>query len=302
MTTQGERTPTPGEGLNGQAGRRTGGAAGAGAELAGGDAAGTEQDLTGGRSPGRTGGRNRRLTARRAVGWVVVVGVVAAGGWIITRPMPGDYIPGLGPSSKDASRTPPVVGAPPPRTDPEGLVADAYFPPQRPIEAGAYKARRNGIRQGENCTEVLQDRTQELLRDSGCQAYLTLSFTGQDRPVLSSVTVLRFGDQAAAVKAAETLRGKPGALAFILPDASAAPVAPSGAPKAAVEPRVAAVGHYVTVTNSRLSDARTPGAGASPVPSAPVAVPSGPAPSNEQILDEANRALSYAAGAPFVWM
>ncbi|MFJ3219882.1 hypothetical protein ACIPLC_28695 [Kitasatospora sp. NPDC086801] len=285
MTTQGERTPTPGEGQDGQAGRRTGGAAGAG----------------GGLSGSRVGGRGRRLTARRAVSWVVVVGVVAAGGWIITRPMPGDYIPGLGPSTKDAAGTPPVVGAPPPRTDPEGLNADTFFPPQRPVEVGAYKARRNGIRQGDNCTEVLQDRTQELLRDTGCQAYLTVSFTGQDRPVLSSVTVLRFGDQAAAVRAADTLRGKPGALAFILPDANAAPAPSSGAPKAAGEPRVEAVGHYVTVTNSRLGEARAPGPSTG-APSTPAPGSSGQAPSTEQTLEEATRALSYAVGAPFVWM
>ncbi|MFJ4592133.1 MULTISPECIES: hypothetical protein [unclassified Kitasatospora] len=283
MTTQGERTPTPGEGQNGQAVRRTGGApAGAGTDLIG----------------GRGGGRGRRLTARRAVGWVVVVGVVAAGGWIITRPMPGDYIPGLGPSTKDAARTPPVVGTPPPHTDSEGLNADSLFPAQRPVEAAGYKARRGAIRQGENCAEVLQDRTQELFRDSGCHAYLIVSFSGVDRPVLSSVTVLRFGDQAAATRAADTLRGKPGALAFILPDANTAPAPSSGAPKSA-EPRVEAVGHYVTVTGSRLSEARTPGPGA---PSTPAATSSGPAPSAEQTLEEATRALSYAAGAPFVWM
>ncbi|MEV7939977.1 hypothetical protein AB0O82_28075 [Kitasatospora sp. NPDC088264] len=283
MTTQGERTPTPGEGQNGQAVRRTGGApAGAGTDLIG----------------GRGGGRGRRLTARRAVGWVVVVGVVAAGGWIITRPMPGDYIPGLGPSTKDAARTPPVVGTPPPHTDSEGLNADSLFPAQRPVEAAGYKARRGAIRQGENCAEVLQDRTQELFRDSGCHAYLIVSFSGVDRPVLSSVTVLRFGDQAAATRAADTLRGKPGALAFILPDANTAPSPSSGAPKSA-EPRVEAVGHYVTVTGSRLSEARTPGPGA---PSTPAATSSGPAPSAEQTLEEATRALSYAAGAPFVWM
>ncbi|MQS11016.1 hypothetical protein F7Q99_01640 [Streptomyces kaniharaensis] len=276
MTTQGERTPTPGEGQEGQAGQRFGGGAGA--------------------------YWGRRLTARRVVGWTVVVGVVVAGGWIITRPTPGDFIPGLGPSSKDATKTPPVVGAPPPRTDPEALNVETYFPSQRLIEMGAYKGRRNGVRRGENCVEAQQDRGQELLKNSGCQAYLTVSFTGQDKPVLSSVTVLRFADQAAAVKAADALKAKPGALAFILPDANEAPAPAAGsAAKPGTEPRVEAVGHYVTVTSSRLPESPTH------APSAPASTPATPAasataPTPEQVLDEATRAVSYSAGSQFVWM
>ncbi|MER6302301.1 hypothetical protein ABT247_22450 [Kitasatospora sp. NPDC001539] len=285
MTTQGERTPTPGEGQDGRAGQRTG----VGAGPAGATAAAVAERR-----------RGRRLTGRRAVGWVVMVGVVAAGGWIITRPMPGDYIPGLGPSSKDAARTPPVVGPPPPSTDPEGLNADNLFPAQRPLEAAGYKARRNGIRQGENCAEVLQDRTQELFRESGCQAYLTVSFTGVDRPVLSSVTLLRFADQASAAKAADALRAKPGAVAFILADASAAP-APSASAKAPGEARVEAVGHYVTVTSSRAADGR-PGSAGTGAATAPVPAPTASGAGGEQNLDEVTRALSNAVGQPFMWM
>ncbi|MBV2153146.1 hypothetical protein [Kitasatospora sp. SUK 42] len=292
MTTQGERTPIPGEGQNGQngqagqaeqagqAGQRTGGGAGA--------TGGTERR------------RGRRLSGRRAVGWVVMVGVVAAGGWIITQPTPGDYIPGLGPSKKDASKTPPVVGAPPPPTDPAALNADNLFPAQRPVEAAGYKARRGGIRQGEKCDEVLQDGTQELLKDSGCQAYLIVSFTGVDRPVLSSVTLLRFADQTSAAKATDALRAKPGAVAFILADASTAP-AQSGGAKPGGE-RVEAVGRYVTVTSSRAGDGRpagTPASGGATAPSSPAPSTSG---GGEPNLDEATRALSYAAGQPFVWM
>ncbi|MFJ6621781.1 hypothetical protein ACIQOW_29920 [Kitasatospora sp. NPDC091335] len=283
MTTQGERTPTPGEGRDGRAGQRVGGGAG---------------------TDGGTGRRRgRRLTARRAVGWVAVVGVVTAGGWIITRPMPGDYIPGLGPSTKDSEKTPRVVGAPPPPTDPGALNVDNLFPAQRPVEVGAYKARRNGVRQGENCVEVLQDRAQDPLKDSGCQAYLTVSFTGQDRPVLSSVTLLRFPDQASAAKAADALRAKPGAVAFILADASTAPAQAAGA-KAGGEPRIEAVGHYVTVTSSRPGDGRPAGSatGGTGAPTTPVTAPTGTGPGSEQNLDEATRALSYAAGSPFVWM
>ncbi|MFJ8623150.1 hypothetical protein ACIRD3_09890 [Kitasatospora sp. NPDC093550] len=307
MTTQGERTPTPGEGREGQAGQRTGGGAGARGASAGGAGA-TGAGVTGGDATGAgvgTGRRPvRRLSGRRAAGWVVVVGVVAVGGWIITRPMPGDYIPGLGPSSKDATKAPRVVGTPPPRIDTEGLNVDDYFPAQRLVEVGTFKARRNGVRQGENCAEVLQDRAQDPLKDSGCQAYLTVSFSGQDRPVLSSVTLLRFADQTAAAKAADALRAKPGSVAFILADASTAPAQAAGA-KPGGDPRVEAVGHYVTVTSSRTGDGRPPGTTPSVTgtPTAPTPTPSGTAaPSTEQTLDEATRAISYAVGSPFVWM
>ncbi|MGW7586570.1 hypothetical protein ACWGKU_39620 [Kitasatospora sp. NPDC054768] len=284
MTTQGERTPTPGEGREGRAEQRVGGDAG----------------TDGG--TGRT--RGRRLTVRRTAGWIVVVGVVAAGGWIITRPMPGDYIPGLGPSSKDATATPKVVGAPPPRTDPEALNVDNLFPAQRPVEVGAFKARRNGVRQGENCAEVLQDRAQDPLKDTGCQSYLTVSFSGQDRPVLSSVTLLRFPDQPSAARAADALRAKPGAVAFILADTTTAPTQPPGGARTGGEPRIEAVGHYVTVTSSRSGDGRpaTTTPGSTGAPATPLPGATGTAPSSEQTLDEATRALSYAAGSPFAWM
>ncbi|MER7706961.1 hypothetical protein ABTX81_29185 [Kitasatospora sp. NPDC097605] len=250
------------------------------------------------------------MTARRVVGWIAVVGVVAAGGWIVTRPTPGDYIPGLGPSSREASKTPPIVGDAQPRTvaDPEALDVDAHFPAQRVVESGTYKGKRSGVRRGENCTEVLQDRTLELLREAGCKGYLGVSFTAQDKPVLSSVTLLRFADAPTAAKAAESLRGKPGSVAFILPDASAAPALPAALARPATEPRVELVGHYVTVTSSRPADAH-PGAGTaggSPSPSgpsvSPLPVPSPSAANLDQLLEEATRAISFTAGAPFVWM
>ncbi|MFE4976841.1 hypothetical protein ACFRAR_32655 [Kitasatospora sp. NPDC056651] len=285
MTTQGERTQTPGEARDDRAEQRTGGGA---------DARGAK-------------GRGRRLTARRAAGWIVVVGVVAAGGWIITRPMPGDYIPGLGPSSKDNAGTPPVVGAAPPPTDPGALNVDTLFPAQRAVEVGAYKGRRNGVRQGENCAEVLQDRAQDPLKDGGCQAYLTVSFTGVDRPVLSNVTLLRFADQATAARAADALRARPGAVAFILADTNFAPAQAAGSAKPGGEPRIEAVGHYVTVTSSRPGDARPASAAATTpavggTPAAPPPQTTGTGGGTEQELDEATRALSYAAGTPFVWM
>ncbi|MFF2662533.1 hypothetical protein ACFVUH_34875 [Kitasatospora sp. NPDC058032] len=254
------------------------------------------------------------MTTRRVVGWITVAGVVAAGGWIVTRPTPGDYIPGLGPSSKEASKTPPIVGDPPPRTvaDPEALDVDVYFPAQRVVESGGYKGKRSGVRRGENCTEVLQDRTLELLREAGCKGYLGVSFTAQEKPVLSSITLLRFADAPAAARAAESLRAKPGSVAFILPDASTAPALPAAAARPATEARVELVGHYVTVTSSRPADAH-PGFGTatasgtgSPSPSgspvSPLPVPSMSAANLDQLLDEATRAISFTAGAPFVWM
>ncbi|MEK2491005.1 hypothetical protein WN990_15735 [Kitasatospora purpeofusca] len=267
--------------------------------------------------------RPRRVTARRVVGWVTVVGVVAAGGWIVTRPTPGDYIPGLGPSSKEASKTPPIVGDPPQRTvvDPEALDVEAYFPAQRIVESGSYKGKRSGVRRGDNCTEVLQDRTLDLLREAGCKGYLAVSFTAQDRPVLSSVTLLRFTEAPAAARAVEALRARSGAVAFILPDASAAPALAAGQARPAIEPRVELVGHYVTVSSSRPAEmypggaaapATTPAApgtgtasptvGAPVPPASPLPVPSASTPGLDQLLDEATRAVSHSAGAPFVWM
>ncbi|SDT81983.1 hypothetical protein SAMN05216371_6914 [Streptomyces sp. TLI_053] len=280
--------------------------------------------------------RPRRVTARRVVGWITVVGVVAAGGWIVTRPTPGDYIPGLGPSSKEQSKTPPIVGDPPQRTlvDPEALDVEAYFPAQRIVESGSYKGKRSGVRRGDNCTEVLQDRTLELLREPGCKGYLAVSFTAQDRPVLSSVTLLRFTDAAAAARAVEALHAKSGSVAFILPDASAAPALPAGSARPAIEPRVELVGHYVTVASSRPAEMYPGGVAAPPAPTpvpttapgtavpgapsgtasappaggpsvppvSPLPVPSASTPGLDQLLDEATRAVSHSAGVPFVWM
>ncbi|KOV09848.1 hypothetical protein ADK60_39795 [Streptomyces sp. XY431] len=264
------------------------------------------------------------MTARRVVGWITVVGVVAAGGWIVTRPTPGDYIPGLGPSSKEASKTPPIVGDPPQRTlvDPEALDVEAYFPAQRIVESGSYKGKRSGVRRGDNCTEVLQDRTLDLLREAGCKGYLAVSFSAQDRPVLSSVTLLRFTDAPTAARAAEALRAKSGTVAFILPDASAAPALPAGLARPAIEPRVELVGHYVTVASSRPAEMYPGGGAAAPAaapsvpgtgtasptvgapvpPASPLPVPSASTAGLDQLLDEATRAVSHSAGAPFVWM
>ncbi|MGW6918447.1 hypothetical protein ACWGB8_32220 [Kitasatospora sp. NPDC054939] len=287
MTTQGERTPPP-----------------------------ADQDTDEPSGAYRTY-RRSRLGPRKAVAWMLVVGVVAAGGWIITRPHPGDWIPGLGPSSKEAARTPPVLGTPPPRTvtDTESFDVDSYFPAQRAVEAGGYKGKRSGARQGQDCAETLHEDAKELLKDLRCQGYLSVSFSGVEKPVLSSVTVLRFADEGAAAKAAAALRAKPGALQFILPDAKPAPAPTTGAtPKPGTAPRVDAVRHYVTVASSRSAEPAaapvpaptTPAGTAGATPGAPAATgqavpPTASASPFEQLLDEATRVLSYTAGVPFAW-
>ncbi|MFE4605015.1 hypothetical protein ACFRKE_29615 [Kitasatospora indigofera] len=290
------------------------------------------------RTPEGRAARARHATRglpARALGWCVVVAVVAGGGWIVSRPHPGDWIPGLGPSSADAAKTPPVVGnpLPPSGTDQEGLTADRYFPAQRAVEMGAYKGRRNGARQGQDCAETLQTREPDPLQGSGCQGYVTVSFSAVDQPaLLSSVTVLRFPDDASAAKAAQALRAGHGpaeALVFILPDASAAvvPASATGRPVDPAKPadpgKVEAVGHFLTVTVSRFAESRTAAPSPSPSPSptasgaagtpeAPPApattgatasgTPSAPAgPSQAQLLDLATRAVSFAAGAQFIW-
>ena len=236
-----------------------------------------------------------------------MVAVVAGVGWIVSRPQPGDWIPGLGPSSADATKTPPVLGnpVPPTVTDPEGLTADRYFPAQRTIEADGYKGKRLGVRQGQDCAEALQDRAVDPLHDSGCQGFIAVSFTGVDQPVYSSITVLRFPDEASAEKAAQALRpqdGTPGAIAFILPDASAAPAPVAGA-HALRPPRVAAVGHYLTVTASRLAETHTaaPATSAPGTPGGATASPAAAPTVSEGQLDAATRAISYAAASQFIW-
>ncbi len=46
----------------------------------------------------------------------------------------------------------------------------------------------------------------------------------------------------------------------------------------------------------------SPTVGAPVPPASPLPVPSASTPGLDQLLDEATRAVSYGAGAPFVWM
>jgi hypothetical protein len=207
--------------------------------------------------------------------------VLGAGGFVVSSPHPGDWLPGLGPSSKDKQLV--VVGSPAPTsaTDPVPFTVDGYFPAAKPIEVNNYRGKRSGGRQGNDCAETLRDPAKNVLKDSGCQGYLAVSFSRADGKVLTSVTVLRFADEQQAAKAAALVNGQPGLFTFVLPDSSIA--TPSAAPggKADLPPRVEAVRHYLTVTSSRFADGHPP-TGA-----------------DDPDLNEATRAASYTAGAAF---
>jgi len=227
---------------------------------------------------------------RRVLVWCALAAVAAGGSWVVARPDPGELI-GLGRTSADATKTVPAVGASPsqPLTEIQAFTAERYFPVQRGIEQDAFKARRTAARQGGDCAETLLDRAQDVLHQAGCQGYVSVGFTSLDQKVVSSVTVLRFADEAAAGKAWQTLQGKPEALAFVLSDAAPIPTtAPSTSPPNSAKPltasQVKAVGHYVTVTTSRYLDLRT--ATATP----------------DTLLNDATRAVSFTAGSPFLWM
>ncbi|TQF01476.1 hypothetical protein E6W39_03465 [Kitasatospora acidiphila] len=230
---------------------------------------------------GARGGSKRRIVA-----WCGAIAVLGAGGWVVSRPHPGDLLPGLGSTSQDVSV---VVGSPAPSsaTDPNPFDVNRYFPQSKPVEVNNYKGKRSGARQSGDCNEVLQDAAKKLLKDAGCQGYMAVSISRGDTRVLTSVTVLRFADDGAAAKAAELLAGQGAVVRFVLPDATFAGT-PSPAPGAAAKsdpaPKVQAVRHYVTLTSSRFADGHAP-----------------VTPQDSQDLDEATRAGSYIAGTAFVW-
>lgn len=242
-----------------------------------------------GRDPDRGHGRDRRARAarsgpRRVLTWCGVVLAVGGIGWVVTQPNPGDWLPGLGPSSKDAGNKPVVVGNPPATSsaDPNPFSQQQYFPAGRVIDQNGYKAKLSGVRQGDDCAQTLQDSAKDVLRDTGCQGFLTVSFSGLDGKVLTSVTILRFADDATGRKVADLLRQQPGAVRFVLPDTTIAAPSPStGGTGTASAPRVEAVHHYVTVAGARPAD----GAG----------------PSTPADLESAAWAASYTAGATFMW-
>ncbi|MFE9423824.1 hypothetical protein ACFYNO_12780 [Kitasatospora sp. NPDC006697] len=227
----------------------------------------------------RSGGGNG---SRRALAWCGALAVLGAGSWLVSRPHPGDLLPGLGSTSRDKSV---VLGNPAPTsaTNPNPFDANLYFPAAKPAEVNAYHGRRTSGRQGQDCTEIEADPA--LLKDAACQGYLALSFTRADGRVLSSVTVLRFADAATATQVAGLLKAQGGAVTrFVLPDATvAAPTPAAGGKSTDPAPRVEPVAHYVTVTTSRFADGHPPAAPVDPD------------------LDEATRACAFTADAAFMW-
>ncbi|MFF7636818.1 hypothetical protein ACFZB9_27250 [Kitasatospora sp. NPDC008050] len=257
-------------------------------------------------APSRVRSGVRGGPRRLLVGSVTVV-ALGAGGWIVSTPHPGDWLPGLGPSSKDLP-SPSVVGGPLPASseNPNPFDVNRLFPAARPIDLEAYKGRLAGARQGPDCAQALQDAAQNVLQDQSCQGYLAVEFSRQDGKVLTSSTVLRFASDQASAKVAQLMRGQGSVVRWVQADgtfAAASPAAaapgsgtapapggptpvapPGGTAKADQPPKVEAVRHYVTVTSSRFVD------GHSPVTT-----------QDQQDLDQATHAASYTVDAAFIW-
>jgi hypothetical protein len=241
---------------------------------------------------------------RRAVLWCALVVVVVGAGWVVSRPNPGDLVPGLGPTSGQSKKAQPAPGlaSAQPLTEAQAFTADHYFPAADAVDLGAFQAARTAARDGADCADTLADRGHDPLHDTGCQGYVSVGYTRADDQIVSSVTVLRFADAQSALKARQALTD-PTVLAFLTadavpsgsspsPSAPASPTSPgtSASPSGAAAPRpveavrVEPVGHYLTVAVSRYADRRTT------------------APAGDSALADATRAVSYTARAPFVWM
>lgn len=205
---------------------------------------------------------------------LLLAGVVVGGALMLRPTAPADHsVPG-------GQNPPPVAGAQP-LTEAQAFTAERYFPGQRGIDQDGVKARRTGAGQGTNCLDVLHDRTHDPLHGAGCQGYVSVSYTSLDQKTQSSVTVLRFNDDAAAANAVQLLQDKLDTLTFVPPDGSTPAPTASADTKGVPKSRVERVGHYLTVTASRYADAHA----------APDAA-----------LDGTNRVVAYAAEAPFLWL
>ncbi|MER5640983.1 hypothetical protein ABT095_29040 [Kitasatospora sp. NPDC002227] len=216
--------------------------------------------------------RVRRSKRRVLIGCGLAV-LATGAGWIVTRPHPGDWIPGLGPASSHPAKPAAAAPAPAPAFTPEPFTAARYFPADRAVDLEAFKGHRTVGAEGATCAETLGDRAHDVLTATGCQGYLKLGFVRSDQQLLASVTVLRYADAAAAAKARQGL--DPAVFAF-----TSDPAGPAPGSHSATGTRIEAVGPYVTVTVLRFTDQRA----------------------TDPELDAATRAVSYTAGAPFGWM
>ncbi|MFJ8039590.1 hypothetical protein ACIRBX_03630 [Kitasatospora sp. NPDC096147] len=230
--------------------------------------------------------RYRGRSRRRIIALCTVGGVAIAVGVVVAES--GDWLPGAGRTTKEALSSVPADAAPPtqPLTEEQFFTVERYFPAKQVIDNGGYKARRTAARQGPACAEALADKARDVLKDTNCLSYVSVSFTQDGNQVVSSVTVLRFADDAAAEQAEKALVPNAEAIAFLPPDPGALPT-PSGTPQPAggrqqTSTQVDAVGHYLTVTTSRFTDPAAAG-------------PAG-------ALDDATRAVGYTARAPFIWL
>ncbi|WP_329571026.1 hypothetical protein [Kitasatospora sp. NBC_01266] len=252
---------------------------------------------------GRTGSR---FGARRLLIGSVAVVLLGSGGWVISLKHPGDWLPGLGPSSGETEYAA-VVGDPPSTSgaNPAAFDVKRLFPPTKLVDLDTYQGRFTAARQGSDCTEILQSAGQALLHGAACEGYLAVDLIRQDGQVETSVTVLRFGADATSVAVANAMQGQSGLVGFVQtdgtllgavapspgaagsPSPSATPSATPGGPAVKSTdpaPRVEAVRHYVTVTSSRFTNGHSPAG-----------------PQDQQDLAAATRAAAYTAGLTFVW-
>ncbi|MGK4584997.1 hypothetical protein [Kitasatospora sp. HPMI-4] len=270
----------------------------------------------------RGGGRRPVLV------WCALVAVAATGaGWMATSSSKGDLIPGLGRTNSDVGKTLPAGAAASgePLTEAQAFTADHYFPPQRVVEQDGYKARRSADRDGDDCAETLLDASHDVLRDTGCQGYLAVGLNQVDQPVITSLTVLRFADEASARKALDALKDDPDTIAFLTPETADgfAPAPSPSAPAATQSPNPSGS------PSSAPSQSPQPSQSALP-PQSPAGGPAAPKPLTDSrievvghyltvtssryadlrttgttpdpALDRATRAASFTAGSAFLWM
>ncbi|MFD7641676.1 hypothetical protein ACFV4P_13580 [Kitasatospora sp. NPDC059795] len=225
----------------------------------------------------RAVGERRRLAAL----WSVVAVLAAGGVWVVSTPHPGDILPGLGPTSTQpaaAAAAPGQVAKP--MTEVQAFTVDHYFPVQRAYDHDLFKSRRTAGRDGVDCQGVQLDKSHDLLEKLDCKDWFGVALTRTDQPVITSITVLRFNDPAAAAQALQAVRDHAAEFEFTFPDGLVAPAA-GVKPMAAI--RVELVGHHITLVEARYAD-QHPGDGA------------------DEMLTASARSAAAIAAQPFMWM